>query len=96
MYACIRRYPSEPDSAAILNFVRNSNIAEVIAAIPGFKGYYLVDAGDGVVASVSVFESKAGADRSSAVAAEWLTANLPQSLRRGVPEITQGEVVLKA
>ena len=68
MYASIRRYTAEPGEAAeIIKLVQQGNINEVIGALPGFVAYHMVDCGGGVVATVSVFEDQAGADRSNDV-----------------------------
>jgi hypothetical protein len=63
----------------------------VVSDIPGFVAYYWVDAGGGVMLSVSVFESKEGADesnrRAAVVVREKLATYLPNP-----PQITAGEV----
>lgn len=57
----------------------------------GFVAYYAINAGDGVVASISVFETQAGAEESNRMAASWVKQNLA-SLLPTPPEITAGEV----
>jgi hypothetical protein len=58
--------------------------------LPGFVGYYLIDAGGGVIASVSVFENQTGADESVQQAAEWVKSMT--DLVPDPPQITAGEV----
>ena len=51
----------------------------------------MVDAGDGVVATVSVFETREDAEESIRMAADWIRQNMA-SLLPNPPEITAGEV----
>ena len=64
----------------------------LIKQIPGFAAYYWVDAGDGVMASTSVFEDRAGAEASTESAANWVRENIA-SLLPNPPLATAGEVV---
>jgi len=62
-----------------------------MSAVPGFVGYYLTDAGGGKVLSTSIFETKANAEESNRVAAEWVKKNpgvLPTATH-----VTTGEVI---
>ena len=97
MYTSMRRYTTDPnDVAGILDIVRQGNVAELIAGLPGFVAYYIVDCGGGTVATVSVFEDQAGAEQSNTVAADWVKVNVLPSYSLTPPEITAGEVVLSA
>jgi len=59
---------------------------------PGFVAYYFVDAGGGVMASMSVFEDRTGAESSNERAADWVRENIAELLPNP-PEVTTGEVV---
>ena len=97
MYTSMRRYTTDPnDVAGILDVVRQGNVAELIAGLPGFVAYYIVDCGGGTVATVSVFEDQSGAEQSNTVAADWVKENVLPSYSLTPPEITAGEVVLSA
>ena len=54
-----------------------------------------IDAGDGVVASISVFENQEEAERSDEAAADWVKDNLADVVE-GPPEITAGEILVFA
>jgi hypothetical protein len=69
----------------------NEGFVPIISRGAGFMAYYAVNAGGGVVASISVFETQAGADESNRMAADWVKQNLA-SLLPTPPEITAGEV----
>jgi hypothetical protein len=70
MYAAIRRYRTKGESSSEMvrqvleGFV--PLIAETVAA------YYVVDAGDGVIASISICEDEEKVRTSNRVAAEWV------------------------
>lgn len=65
----------------------------IVSQAPGFIAYYALDAGDGVVASINVFEDQAGAEESNRRAAGWVKENVG-SLLPNPPQITAGEVIV--
>ena len=67
MYAAVRRYEGIKDDAEAGRMVGESFVP-LLKQVPGFIGYYWIDAGDGVMASLSVFEDKEGADASVEIA----------------------------
>ena len=91
MYAAVRRYEGITDDSEAGRLVRESFLP-LLENVPGFIAYYWVDAGEGVMASLSVFEDKAGADRSVEVAHEWILDNAP-NLFPNPPQVTEGLVV---
>ena len=94
MYAAVRRYEGIKDDAEAGRLVGESFIP-LLQAVPGFIAYYWIDAGDGVMASLSLFESKEGADKSVEIAHEWIVENAP-SLFPNPPRVTEGLVVASA
>ena len=64
----------------------------IISQVPGFVAYYFIDAGDGVMVSMSVYENQAGADESNELAREWVAENLAALLPHP-PQISEGDVV---
>jgi len=64
-------------------------------SLPGFVAYYLLEAGDSVLASISVCETREGADAAAALAADWFRSDWP-SFKLIPPEITDGEVLVHA
>jgi hypothetical protein len=83
MYATVRRYEGVSDVREAIQIVRD---------IPGFVAYYWVDAGGGVMISVSVFQDRASAEESNARASGYVRENLA-SVLPNPPQITAGEVV---
>ncbi|WP_254878663.1 hypothetical protein [Streptomyces sp. NA04227] len=64
----------------------------LLRQVPGFVAYYWIDAGDGVMVSVSVYDNQAGADESVRRAADFVRNNLA-SLLPHPPQVTSGQVV---
>ena len=54
--------------------------------------FYWIDAGDGVMASLSVFDHKDGADKSVELAHDWVRDNAAE-LIPNPPQVTEGTVV---
>ena len=53
-----------------------TRFAAFISQAPGFVAYYIVDAGNHVVASISLFQDQAGAEESNRMAADWVKENI--------------------
>ncbi|WP_155368089.1 hypothetical protein [Catellatospora vulcania] len=91
MYATVRRYDGVTDPREAGRRVKEGFVP-IISAVPGIIAYYWFDAGNGVMVSTSVFESRDGAEESNRRAADWVKENLA-SLLPNPPQITAGEVV---
>ena len=94
MYATIRRYEGVTDPGEAGRRV-NEGFVPLLKELPGFVAYYWVDAGDGVMASTSVFEDQSGAEASIERAADWVRENIAELLPNP-PEVITGEVVASA
>ncbi len=90
MYAAIRRYRT-PDIQELARRVQEEFV-DMIGDVPGFVGYYVVDGGDGNVASITVCEDRAGVDESTRRAAAWVNDRV-SDLIEGGPDVMAGEVV---
>jgi hypothetical protein len=88
MYTVIRRYEGADDSAEVCRRAV-AEFGPMLSGRPGFQGYWAVDAGDGVLATISVFESEAEALESTPAAAAWVRENLPE-LAELPPQVTAG------
>ena len=93
MHAAIRRYRVDPGSVDEIVRGVNEGLLPIIEDASGFRAYYALDAGGGTIASVSVFEDRAGAEESTRLAADWIRENMA-SLFPNPPEVLQGEVVV--
>jgi hypothetical protein len=91
MYAVVRRYQGVTTPEEVARRV-NETAIPMATASPGFVAYYALDAGEGVMASVSVFDDRGSADAFSERALAWLRDNLTAFVPNP-PEVTAGEVV---
>jgi heme-degrading monooxygenase HmoA len=91
MYVSVRCYEVDPDSVDEIMERAQKGYMPMVSKAPGFIAYYVLDAGDGVVATISVFESQAEMEESSRVAAEWVKENLAPFFPNP-PRVTSGKV----
>jgi hypothetical protein len=94
MYAAVRRYEGITDDAEAARLV-GETFVPLLQGVPGFLAYYWIDAGDGVMASLSLFENQDGADKSVEIAHAWIVENAP-TLFPNPPRVTEGLVVASA
>jgi hypothetical protein len=96
MFATIRRYKTADESrtSELVKKV-DDGLAPRLSELPGFRGYYLIDAGHGVLSSVSVFDSAEHAEKSTQVAADWVREEKLDELLPDSPKITSGQVVVE-
>ena len=95
MHATIRRYEGI-DQSRTDELVKNvdENLLPRLREMPGFGGYYLIEAGNGVMSSVGFFETSAQADESTRVAATWVRDEKLETVLPNPPKITDGEVIV--
>ena len=95
MHAIIRRYESIDQSrkSELVKMV-DENLFPTLRELPGFNGYSLIDAGNGVMTSVGFFDTAAQADESSRIAASWLGEQKLEKALPSAPKITSGDVVV--
>ena len=93
MHASIRRYRVR-DTDALVGKVE-SEFVDQVKEIDGFVGYYLIDGGDGSVASVTVGETAEAVAESTRRAGDWVRDSAAD-LMDGPPEVTVGEVRVRA
>ena len=95
MFATIRRYESV-DQARISELVKKTDetLLPSLTELPGFSGYSLLEAGDGVLSSISYFDTSEHADESTRMASNWVREQKLDKVLPNAPKITTGEVVL--
>ena len=94
MHATIRRYEGV-DTARTNEVVErvNETLVPQLRELPGFSGYYVIDAGNGVISSVSLFETAEQAEESTKLVAEWISDENLETAIPNAPKITSGKVV---
>jgi hypothetical protein len=96
MFATIRRYESTDQSRAseLVKKVDDSLVPS-LSDLPGFNGYYLIKADDGVFSSISFFDTSDHADESTRVSSTWVREEKLETALPNPPKITSGEVVVQ-
>jgi heme-degrading monooxygenase HmoA len=90
MYVAVRRFEGVTDPQKVAQVAQD--FVPIISELPGFVAHYLVDAGDGVTVSTSVFEHKDAEEQSTFLAGEFVAEHLAPLLPNP-PQVTAGEVV---
>jgi hypothetical protein len=91
MYIAVRRYQGVSDPSEAARIAREGFVP-IIREIPGFVAYYDVDAGDGEMVSISVFEHKEAEEESTFRAGDFVAKDL-EPLLPNPPQVTAGEVL---
>ena len=95
MFATIRRYDAI-DQTRISELVKKTDetLLPSLTELPGFSGYSLLEAGNGVLSSISYFDTSEHADESTRVASNWVREQKLEKVLPNEPKITSGEVVV--
>jgi hypothetical protein len=95
MHATIRRYEAiDQNRTTELVKKAQDNLIPRLSELPGFGGYYLIEAGNGVLSSVGFFDTEAHADESTRVASNWVREEKFETVLPNAPKITSGKVVV--
>jgi hypothetical protein len=95
MHAIVRRYEGvDTKRTDELRQKVNEKLTPKLSKLPGFGGYFLIEAGNGVMSSVNFYDNSAQAEESSRIVAEWLREEKLESLVPNAPKITGGEVIV--
>ena len=94
MYATIRRYEGidESRTAEITRKAKEELIPRE-SELPGFNGYFLFEPANGVLTSISLFETSSQLDESNRVAAKLVQEENLQQAMPNAPKITSGELM---
>ena len=94
MHAIIRRYEGV-DTTRMGEIVDKVNMTLLpqLRELPGFSGYFLIEAGNGVVSSFGLFETSEQADESKTLVTKWINDENFSAAIPNPPKITSGKVV---
>ena len=96
MHAILNRYEGVDASRTIeLTKKVNETLIPRLSKLPGFDGYFLIEAGNNVMTSISLFDTQAHADESARLASSWVRDEKLESVLPNAPMVTFGEVVAK-
>jgi hypothetical protein len=94
MHATIRRYEGVDQNRTVeLTDKVNETLVPKLSKMQGFKGYYLIEAGNGIFSSLNLFETLEQADESTKVASIWIRDEKLENVFPNAPKITTGKVL---
>jgi hypothetical protein len=95
MYATIRRYDGvDQNRSAELTLKVTKTLVPKLEKLPGFAGYFLVEADNGIFSSLSLFETPEQGMESTKIVATWIGDERLETLIPNEPKITSGKVVV--
>ena len=94
MFATIRRYEGvDQNRTSELTSKVNETLVPKLNKLPGFAGYYLIEADNGVFSSLGLFETSEQGKESSNVVATWIRDEKLETMIPNEPKITSGKVI---
>ena len=94
MFATIRRYDGvNQNRTTELTSKVNETLVPKLNKLPGFKGYYLIDAGNGVFSSLGLFETPEQGMESTKLVTTWIREEKLETILPNEPKITSGKIV---
>ena len=94
MFATIRRYDGvDQNRTTELTTKVNETLVPKLSKLPGFAGYYLIEAENGVFSSLGLFETAEQGKESSNVVASWIRDEKLETMIPNPPKITSGKVI---
>jgi hypothetical protein len=95
MFATIRRYEGVDQNRTVeLTNKVTETLLPKLEKLPGFAGYYLIEAGNGVFSSLSLFETLEQGKESTKIVATWIRDENLNTMIPNEPKITSGQVVV--
>ena len=97
MHATIRRYEG-------VDMTRTNEVASKVKEtlvpqlrkLPGFEGYYLIQADNGVLSSLGLFQTSEQDAESTKLVSKWITDENFTKVIPNTPKITSGKVVAQS
>ena len=91
MYSALRKYSIKPNFMDEVMQRIQGEFLHIISREPGFIAYYAMRVGNNEILTISVFETKIGAEGSTQLALDWVIKNLAGFVQ-GEPQTTLGWV----
>ncbi|MDQ3425173.1 MAG: hypothetical protein M3435_03005 [Actinomycetota bacterium] len=74
----------------------NETLVPKLSKLPGFAGYYLIEAGNGIFSSLGLFETPEQGVESTKLVSSWIRDENLMSLFPNEPKITSGKVIARS
>jgi hypothetical protein len=96
MHAIIRRYDAI-DQARTSELAKKAEdtLLPRLSDLPGFNGYYLIEADNGSLSSVGFFDTAEHAEESTRVASNWVREEKLETALPNPPKVTNGKVIVR-
>jgi hypothetical protein len=96
MHATVRRYEGvDQNRTDELTKKVGESLMPRLSKLPGFGGYFLIEAENGVMASIGFFDNSAQAEESTRIAADWVREEKLEGALPNPPRITAGNVTAR-
>ena len=97
MHATIRTYHGVDQNRTVeLKTKVNETLVPQLSELPGFAGYYLVDAGNGIFTSLGLFETPEQGEKATRFVAAWIRDEKLDTLVPNEPKIMSGKVIARS
>jgi hypothetical protein len=94
MHATIRRYEGvDQNRMAELSDKASEKLVPKLSELPGFRAYYLIEAENGVMSSIGLFDNVEQADESTRIASTWIREEKLDTALPNPPKVTSGKVI---
>jgi hypothetical protein len=94
MHATLRRYDGVDQNRSV-ELIRkvNETLVPKLDKLPGFAGYFLIEAGNGVFTSLGLFETPEQGMESTKLVSTWIRDENLDTIIPNEPMITSGKIV---
>jgi hypothetical protein len=94
MHATVRRYEGiDRSRTAELSKKAGESLMPSLSRLPGFSGYYLIEAENGVMTSIDLFDNASQAADSTRIATQWVLDEKLEGALPNPPKVTDGKVI---
>lgn len=94
MHATIRRYEGVDQNRIVeLGNKVSETLVPKLSALPGFRGYYLIEGENGVISSLGLFDNVEQADESTRIAATWVREEKLETAFPQSPTVMSGKII---
>ncbi len=97
MHATIRQYDGVDQNRTVeLTTKVTETLVPKLRKLDGFMGYYLIESGNGIFSSLSLFETPEQSKESTKFVARWIRAEKLETVIPNEPKIMNGRVLVNS
>ena len=95
MHGSVRKYRMDPELVETVAVKVEDGFVPIVSKLPGFVSYMVFEGEDGLIVTVSVFETEEAANQSADAAREWIKENVSDYVQEPLDVMT-GELIVSA